>query len=96
MTLTPLDPPDFDGEGAIEVLRVWLARNAQSEVYHKIVLLPEMHEDTFAWGLLLVDIARHVANAYATESEPKNDETYSFVLNRIKEGFDAEWEHPTD
>jgi len=92
MNLTPLDTPDFDGDEAIEVLRVWLARAPDSEAYHKLVLLPDINEDTAAWGIMLVDIARHVANAFAEESEPENrDSIYSEVLSRIKAGFDAEW-----
>jgi hypothetical protein len=94
MNITPLDPPDFDGDEAIEVLRVWLARAPESEACHKLVLLPEINEDAAAWGLMLVDIARQVANAYATETEPENQNNmYSAVLSRIKAGFDAEWEN---
>ena len=44
-----------------------------------------------AWGILLVDIARHVAQAYSNEG-------YDFenALFQIKAGFDAEWLSPTD
>ena len=45
-----------------------------------------------AWGLLLVDIAYHVANAYAAGGDIEKEE----VLERIKEMFDKEWENPTD
>ena len=48
-------------------------------------------KDAGAWGLLLVDVARHAAQAYANEGEdPK------VVLIRIRELFDAEWSAPTD
>jgi hypothetical protein len=40
---------------------------------------------------MLVDIARHVAQAYAREGA-----TPEAVLKRIKEMFDAEWSKPTD
>ena len=46
---------------------------------------------SYAWGLLLADVARHAANAYANEgSDPM------VVLARIREMFDAEMFEPTD
>ena len=44
------------------------------------------------WGLLLVDIARHAARAYARESDYSEEE----ALGRILEMFEAELERPTD
>ena len=44
------------------------------------------------WGLLLVDIARHAARAYARESGYTEDE----ALARIVDMFDAEIARPTD
>jgi hypothetical protein len=44
------------------------------------------------WGLLLVDIARHAARAYAREANYSEDE----ALNRIVEMFEAEIARPTD
>jgi hypothetical protein len=44
------------------------------------------------WGILLVDIARHAARAYARESNYTEDE----ALGRIIEMFDAEIERSTD
>jgi hypothetical protein len=48
--------------------------------------------DPAAWGIMLVDLARHVASAYQQLEGRKLDDT----LARIKEGFDAEWGYPTD
>lgn len=45
-----------------------------------------------AWGLLLVDIAYHVANAYNSVGDFSKTE----VLELIKDMFDKEWENPTD
>lgn len=94
MKIIPLAPPNFDGEEGKEILRVWLDRGPQART-QKFVLLPRISNDPAVWGGILVDIARHVANAYAT-SNPQKEKIYSIVLNRIKEGFDAEWEFPTD
>jgi hypothetical protein len=44
------------------------------------------------WGLLLVDIARHAARAYARESGYTEDE----ALSRIVDMFEAEIARPTD
>jgi hypothetical protein len=94
MELTPLDPPHFEGEEAIEVLSVWLDRDERSRS-QKFVVMPKMlSDDPGAWGILFADIARQVAKAYAV-SEPQDDNTYSEVLNRIKVLFDAEWDYPT-
>ena len=49
-------------------------------------------EEPDMWGLLLVDLARHAARAYARES----DYTEEDALNRILEMFQAEIERPTD
>ena len=94
MELIPLNPPEFDGEEAIEVLRVWLDRGARSQS-QKFVVLPKISDDPGAWGILLVDIARQVANTYAASAQ-QNGNTYPKVLNRIKELFDAEWGYPTE
>ena len=49
-------------------------------------------EDPDIWGLLLVDIARHAARAYARESSFTEDE----ALTRIVDMFEAEIARPTD
>ena len=70
---------------AREVLRVWVAAGGQH------VSLQSTWEDPGAWGLVLADLAGHVANAYAAEGNDR-DET----LQRIIELFDAEMRNPTD
>ena len=49
-------------------------------------------EEPDMWGLLLVDIARHAARAYASESGYTEDE----ALQRIVDMFEAEIARPTD
>ncbi len=90
MDIRPLDLPEFDDNNSYEILRVWIEKTSQ-----KYILLPQISDDPGEWGIILVDIARHVANAYA-ESEPENENTRSFVLDRIRQYFDAEWEYPTE
>jgi hypothetical protein len=70
-----------------EVLRMWMGTEGQHVCLRHII-----DNDPAAWGLMLVDIARHVANAYNQQGIKPYDE----VLARIKWGFDVEWRNPTE
>jgi hypothetical protein len=81
-------PPDaLTDPNAVEIARVWGAHGVQH-----VTLRAGAWKDPGAWGLILVDLARHVANAYAQLVGRDQAE----VLARIKESFDVEWNHPTD
>ncbi len=72
---------------AVELARIWAAEGKQH-----VSLATGLWEDPAAWGMMLVDLAHHIANAYAkTEGRSAVD-----VLARIRVGFDAEWDNPTD
>jgi hypothetical protein len=73
---------------AVELARIWIAEGRQ-----EFVLASKVWDDPAAWGLLLVDLARQIAKHYALTSDDQSE--YS-ILKRIKEGFDIEWEHPTE
>ena len=80
-------PPDVIGrEYATEVLRAFVVDGGLSIAFTRAFEEPEM------WGLLLVDIARHAARAYARESEYSEEE----ALERILDMFEAEIQRPTD
>jgi len=80
-------PPDVIGrEDAIEILRVFVLDGGLSMAFQRAFEEPDM------WGLLLVDLARHAARAYARESEMSEKE----ALDRILDMFEAEIERPTD
>ena len=83
-----LEPPPIaqTNVDAIEVLRVWAAPGQAQQV-----TLRTTWKDSGAWGLLLVDVARHAAEAYAGEGHDR-----ASTLARIKELFEAEWAEPTD
>jgi hypothetical protein len=83
-----LDPPPVASSRreAIEVLRVWAAPGEAQQL-----TLRTCWEDPGAWGLLLVDVARHAARAYEREGRVAGE-----VIKRIREAFDAEWSSPTD
>ena len=72
---------------AVEIGRIWLVGGDQH-----VVLRSDVWEDPAAWGLLLVDLAKHVANTYQQSDGRAIQET----LSRIKAGFDTEWSHATD
>lgn len=73
-------------EKAMEIARVWIVDGDQH-----VVLSRSLWPDPAAWGLMLVDLARHVAVAY----EAQGDDRLA-VLQRIREALEAEWSHPTD
>ena len=71
---------------SVEVLRVWAAPGSPQQL-----TLRTTWKDAGTWGLLLADVARHAAHAYANEGQDPN-----VVVARIRELFDAEWSAPTD
>ena len=80
-------PPDvMDREDATEVLRAFVVDGGLSIAFTRAFDEPDM------WGLLLVDIARHAARAYARESEFSEGE----AMTRIVDMFEAEIARPTD
>ena len=72
---------------AVELLRVWAAQGKQH-----VSLATGLWDDPVNWGVMLVDLAKHIANAY----EQIDGMDRAATLQRIKEGFDAEWKTPTD
>jgi hypothetical protein len=70
-----------------EILRVWAAGGQQH-----VSINTSLWDDPASWGIMLVDLARHVANAYSQSG--RFDE--QVALRRLKEGLDVEWMHPTD
>ena len=88
MSLKELSPPPLAQEvNSQEVLRVWAGEGLPQQC-----ALVTTWQDPANWGLLLVDIARHAARAYANESPISEQQ----ALERIKVGFDAEWSFATD
>lgn len=83
----PIPPSSQLSDEAAEVLRVWINSDRSMDVS----LIPAF-QDPGAWGILLVDIARHVARAYADSGEATEEDT----LSAIRELFLAEWDNPTD
>jgi hypothetical protein len=85
-----LDPPPAAqrDKAAFEVLRVWIAEQGQH-----VSIRSGAWEDPFAWGIVLADLARHIANAHQMQNEKVDKEAF---LERLLEGFEAEIDNPTD
>jgi hypothetical protein len=83
----PIPDPVIHSQRAIELVRVWAADGAQH-----VSIATELWKDPAAWGLVLVDLARHVAAAYSQNAGVDEKD----ALVRIREGFDAEWSEPSD
>ena len=72
---------------AREVLRAWVANGGLV-----CALRPEAWPDASSWGIVLADVARHVANAVR---DLKGDEV-AVTIERIRDLFNAELANPTD
>jgi hypothetical protein len=75
-----------DSDSAMEIARIWIADHEQH-----VILSEHQWSDPGAWGMMLVDLARHVAKDYARRGFSEFE-----VLKKIKEAFEAEWGHSTD
>jgi hypothetical protein len=69
-----------------ELARIWLADGDQV-----VTLSPRLWDDPGSWGLMLVDLAKHVALAYEAKGLNSTE-----ALARIKAAMEAEWTSPTD
>ncbi len=72
---------------AVEITRVWAAGGAM-----EVSLRVATQKDPAAWGIILVDLAKHIANTYQ-QADGRN---HAEVLARIRAGLDAEWSSATD
>ena len=73
---------------SLEVVRVWIANGQQH-----VALSFGMWEDPAAWGLLLADLAQHIAEAHAQQDPEVNAEDF---LEEIRAGFEAEMDSPSE
>lgn len=72
---------------AREVMRVWVAHGGLV-----CALRPESWPDSSSWGIVLADVARHVANAV----HELNGEEPAITVEKIRTLFVAELTTPTD
>ena len=72
---------------SFELLRVWVANKGQH-----VRLRTGVWKDPAAWGVMLSDLMRHIANSYYQDQGLDRVKT----LERIKAGINAELKSPTD
>jgi len=75
-------PPSALEQGGVEVLRAAIVDGGLH------VSLRRAFDDPEAWGMLIADVARHVARIYATESRFREDETLERIrIVQRRDGF---------
>ena len=79
-------PPTALEQGGVEVLRAAIVEGGLH------VSLRRAFDEPDAWGVLIADVARHVARIYANETAMTEDQ----VLERVRAMFEAEMDEPTD
>lgn len=77
----PLPDAVANAERSMELARIWLVDGSQV-----VALSPNLWGEPANWGLMLVDLARHLSKQYAEAGWNETE-----VLERIKGAFDAEW-----
>ncbi len=83
-----LVPPIAESDpNAIEVVRVWVAKGGQH-----VSINPLVWKDPQAWGIVLADLAGHVANAYEQALGLDRKQT----MKKITDLLMAELTNPTD
>jgi len=73
---------------SFELIRVWIAEQNQH-----VSIRTGVWEDPAYWGMMLADLAQHIANAHSMQDDSIEFDTF---LDRLRDGFDAEMDAPTD
>lgn len=83
-----IPPGAFDDPQSGEILRAWVAKGG---LHCSLRIGSWGDRETIAWGIVLSDAARHVADALAKEKGLSREES----LTTIRETFDREMDSPT-
>lgn len=92
MNERPIPPAALRDENSIEMLRVWVAEqklhcSLMVGMYRDGMKIPEEQ----AWGVILADVSRHLANAINTKYGTDHNES----IEKIKQSFLKELMKPT-
>ena len=82
-----IPPAAEEDPSAFEIVRVWGAKREQH-----VTIFWDLWDDPATWGIMLADLAGHVANAYHQQRGLARGE----VLSEIRTMFNKEIEVPTD
>jgi hypothetical protein len=83
-----IPPGAFEDPKSAELLRAWVANGG---LHCNLRIGAFGDNEAITWGILLSDVARHVADALAKEKGIDRRET----LTAIREHFDMEFDEPT-
>jgi len=83
-----IPPGALEDPHSREMLRAWIAKGG---LHCSLQIGAWKDKEAIAWGIVLSDAARHVADALAKEKGISREET----LAAIRESFDREMESPT-
>ena len=88
----PVPPAAARDSQSREMIRAWIAENGLHCVMN-IGTWPERgpRDEAQAWGILLADVARHIANAFEEHSGADPRE----LVESIRDRFNAEIDQPT-
>jgi len=75
----PIPPAAAKGARAVELLRVWAANKAQY-----VSINPELYDDPAMYGIMLADLAGHVANAYQQASKINRAQTMLMIRGGVE------------
>jgi hypothetical protein len=84
-----IPPSTASDPKAQEVLRAWVAHGG---LHCSLRIGVWKQDDATVWGILLTDVARHVADAMKEEKGIKKSET----IDKIRSAFNNELDSPTD
>jgi hypothetical protein len=92
MNERPIPEPAYDDPNAVEMLRVWVAAK-QLHFSMKIGMYKNRRDITEeeAWGAVLADVARTVADALVQTC----DRSHDVILDRLSTRFLKELDQPT-
>ena len=85
----PIPPEAHTDAQSAELLRAWIAHNG---LHCSLNIGCWGDDEAIIWGILLSDVARHVASALKRDAGIPDSDT----LAKIREHFNLELDHPTD
>jgi Domain of unknown function (DUF5076) len=83
----PIPQAAVKDRNSVEIFRVWAVENTEH-----VSVNAGLWKDPAMYGLVLADLAKHIANAYKHKMNRDPQKT----LERIMAGFAAEMDSPTD
>jgi len=84
-------PAAHEDPKSVEVLRLWVAKGGQWVSLNPYLYRDRDFKEEWAWGLVLSDAIKHIANAVSELSGKDKQQ----VIDDIRTSFEAEMSKPT-